>query len=86
MFEKLASIERTYEELTQQMTDPEIIGEMSRYTKIAKQQRELEPVVEQYRAARWGDDGRRVHPRGGGWRAPGGARRRCRRSPAAAWS
>ncbi len=52
MFEKLASIEKTYEELTQQMTDPEIIGDMSRYTKITRHQRELEPVVEQYRALR----------------------------------
>ncbi len=50
MFEKLASIEKTYEDLTHQMTDPAVIADMSRYTKITRQQRELEPVVEQYRA------------------------------------
>jgi peptide chain release factor 1 len=56
MFEKLASIERTYEELTQQMTDPEIIADNARYSRIARQQRELEPVVEQYRALKKLDD------------------------------
>jgi peptide chain release factor 1 len=56
MFEKLASIEKTYEELTQQMTDPEIISDNTRYAKIAKQQRDLEPVVEQYRALKKLDD------------------------------
>ena len=52
MFEKLESIERTYEELTQQMTDPAVISDQSRYTKVTRQHRELEPVVEKYRALR----------------------------------
>ncbi len=52
MFEKLESIEKTYEELTQQMTDPTVIGDQSRYTKVTKQHRELEPVVEKYRELR----------------------------------
>jgi len=52
MFEKLESIERTYEELTQQMTDSAIIADQSRYTKVTRQHRELEPVVEKYRALR----------------------------------
>src|SRR5581483_10987958 len=49
MFEKLDAIERTYEDLTQQMTDNEVISDQSRYTKVAKQHRELEPIVEKYR-------------------------------------
>src|SRR5215813_2781135 len=52
MFEKLEAIERTYEELTQQMTDPAVIGDQSRYTKVAKQSRDLEPVVEKFRELR----------------------------------
>src|SRR5262249_9798317 len=52
MFEKLESIERTYEELTQQMTDPAVIGDQARYTKVTKQHRELEPVVEKFRELR----------------------------------
>ena len=50
MFEKLEAIERTYEELTQQMTDPAVIGDQARYTKVAKQSRE--PVVEKFRELR----------------------------------
>jgi len=49
MFEKLEAIERTYEELNQQMTDNEIISDQTRYTKIAKQHRELEAIVVKFR-------------------------------------
>ncbi len=52
MFEKLESIERTYEDLTQQMTDPAVIADQSRYTKVTRQHRELQAVVEKYRALR----------------------------------
>ena len=50
MFEKLQSIEETYEDLTRQMTDPEVISDQSIYSKVAKQHRELEPLVEKHRA------------------------------------
>ena len=49
MFEKLEAIEKTYEDLTQQMTDNEIISDQTRYTKIAKQHRELEAIVGKFR-------------------------------------
>jgi peptide chain release factor 1 len=49
MFEKLEAIEKTYEELTAQMTDNEVISDQSRYTKIAKQHRELEAIVVKFR-------------------------------------
>lgn len=49
MFEKLEAIEKTYEDLTQQMTDPEVISDQTRYTKVARQHRELEPIVEKFR-------------------------------------
>lgn len=52
MLEKLEAIEKTYEELTQQMTDPEVIGDQARYTKVTRQQREMEPIVEKYRELR----------------------------------
>lgn len=52
MFERLESIEQTYEDLTRQMADPEVIADHVGYTKVARQQRELEPLVEQYRALR----------------------------------
>ena len=49
MFEKLEAIEKTYEDLTQQMTDNEIISDQTRYTKIARQNRELEAIVAKFR-------------------------------------
>jgi len=49
MFEKLEAIEKTYEELNEQMTDNEIISDQTRYTKIAKQHRELEALVVKFR-------------------------------------
>lgn len=49
MFEKLEAIEKTYEDLTQQMTDPDVISDQTRYTKVARQHRELEPIVEKFR-------------------------------------
>jgi peptide chain release factor 1 len=52
MLEKLEAIEKTYEELTQQMIDPSVIGDQVRYSKAAKHHRELEPVVEKYRELR----------------------------------
>ena len=52
MFDKLEAIEKTYDDLTEQMTDPGVIGDQTRYTKVAKQHRDLEPVVEKYRELR----------------------------------
>ena len=49
MFDKLASIEKTFEELTAQMSDPANMTDMERYTKIARQHRELDPIVAKYR-------------------------------------
>lgn len=49
MFEKLEAIENTYEELTNQMMDPAVISDQARYTRIAKQHRELEPIVAKFR-------------------------------------
>ena len=49
MFDKLDAIEEKYEELTRQLGDPELLADQQRYTKAAKQHRELEEVVAKYR-------------------------------------
>ncbi len=49
MFERLEQIEARYESLGEQLADPEIISDQQKYQKIAKQHRDLEPVVEKYR-------------------------------------
>ncbi|HKR84020.1 MAG TPA: peptide chain release factor 1 [Terriglobales bacterium] len=49
MFERLDQIEARYEELTQALASPEIIGDSSKYQKTAKAHSEITPVVEKYR-------------------------------------
>ena len=47
--EKLDGIEARFEELTRQMADPDIINDNDKYRKTAKQQSELNEVVDKYR-------------------------------------
>ncbi|HZS46064.1 MAG TPA: peptide chain release factor 1 [Blastocatellia bacterium] len=49
MFDKLDATIDKYEELTQQISDPAVIADQSRYGKLAKQHRDLEGIVEKYR-------------------------------------
>ena len=49
MFEKLAQIEKSYEELTEQISSPEITSDMKVYAKTMKQHRALGEIVEKYR-------------------------------------
>jgi peptide chain release factor 1 len=49
MLEKLAQIEKNYEELTAQISSPEIMSDMSSYAKTMKQHRSLEEIVIKYR-------------------------------------
>jgi peptide chain release factor 1 len=49
MFERLDQIEARYEELTQALASPEIIGDSAKYQKAAKAHSEISPVVEKYR-------------------------------------
>jgi peptide chain release factor 1 len=49
MFDKLVSIEEKYEELTNQLSDPETLTDQQKYARIAKQHRDLEEVVAKYR-------------------------------------
>jgi peptide chain release factor 1 len=45
MLERLDAIEEKYEELTRQLSDRELLADQSKYTKIAKQHRDLEEIV-----------------------------------------
>ena len=49
MLEKLAQIEKNYEDLTAQISSPEIMTDMKVYAKTMKQHRSLEEVVFKYR-------------------------------------
>jgi peptide chain release factor 1 len=50
MLEKLDQIEARYEELTAQLSAPELLADQAAYTKAAKQHRALGEMVEKYRA------------------------------------
>jgi peptide chain release factor 1 len=49
MLDKLAQIETRYEELTNELSSPELLADPSAYGKAAKQHRSLGEVVEKYR-------------------------------------
>lgn len=49
MFEKLDEIEKKYEELTEQLGDPQLLADQPRYARTAKQHSDLEAVVAKYR-------------------------------------
>jgi len=50
MLEKLAQIETRYEELTTELSSPELLANPSAYARAAKQHRGLGEIVEKYRA------------------------------------
>ena len=49
MFQKLEDVEKKYEDLTQKISDPEIINRQSEWKMMMKEHAELEPIVEKYR-------------------------------------
>ena len=47
--EKLDQLDTRYQEMTQQLSDPEVIGDSARLQKLAKQHAELEEIVSKHR-------------------------------------
>src|SRR5262245_65857774 len=50
MFDKLASLDTRYEQLSEQMAQPDVATDHVRLQQIAREQRELEDIVAAYRA------------------------------------
>jgi peptide chain release factor 1 len=50
MLEKLFAIKKRYEEVEQKLSDPSVIADMKQFTKLNKEYRDLEKVVEAYDA------------------------------------
>ncbi|MDR1171822.1 MAG: peptide chain release factor 1 [Bacteroidales bacterium] len=48
ILEKLEAIKLRYEEIGQQITDPEVVADMKRYVKLNKEYRDLGPLIEAY--------------------------------------
>ena len=49
MFQKLEGVEKRYEELTEEISDPEVIARTQEWQKLMKEHAEITPVVEKYR-------------------------------------
>ena len=49
MIEKLEAIYKKYLELTEKISDPEVISRMDEWQKIAKERADMEETVEKYR-------------------------------------
>ena len=49
MFQKLEAVEKRFEELTEKISDPEIIANQNEWREFMKEHAELEPIVEKYR-------------------------------------
>ncbi len=49
MFEKLSFIEERYDELSRQISDPEVIADQEVWRKLCKEQSDITPIVEKYR-------------------------------------
>lgn len=52
MLEKLVQIEKNYEEITEQLSSPDVTSDIAAYTKLMKQHRSLGEIVEKYREVR----------------------------------
>src|SRR5690349_3153691 len=49
MDDKLQEIERRFERLTADLGNPEVIGDRARFSQVAKERAQLEPLVEVFR-------------------------------------
>ena len=49
MFEKLKLTEQKYEEISQKLTDIEVISDNKLYTSLMKEYKNLTPIVDKYR-------------------------------------
>ena len=49
MLDRLAEVEKRYQQLESLLTDPQLRGKQREYTKVAKERAELEEIVSRYR-------------------------------------
>ena len=50
MFDRLGAVENRYEQIAVELTRPETVNDAALYTKLVKEYREIEPIVQKYRA------------------------------------
>lgn len=54
MFENLSVFENRYEELNMKLYDPAVAADRNLYRDLMKEHKEIEPIVEKYRALKKG--------------------------------
>jgi peptide chain release factor 1 len=52
MLERLADLEREYEEVLRQLADPAVIGDQRALRDVSRRHKELEPIVQRFREYR----------------------------------
>ena len=52
MFDRLAQMEARYDSLSRDMSDPDLVNDQKKFQAIAKEHRDMEPIVEKYRQYR----------------------------------
>ena len=57
MFDRLAQMEARYNSLSQDMSDPTLVNDQKKFQAIAKEHRDMEPIIEKYRQWRKVSDG-----------------------------
>ncbi len=57
MFDRLAQMEARYESLSRDMSDPTLVNDQKKFQAIAKEHRDMEPIIEKYREYRKVADG-----------------------------
>jgi peptide chain release factor 1 len=57
MFDRLAQMEARYDSLSRDMSDPTLVNDQKKFQAIAKEHRDMEPIVEKYRQYRKIADG-----------------------------
>ena len=61
MFERLDEAEKRYEEISERISDPEVMGDMEEYRKLMREYKILGPVVEKLREyKKWKKIGEKV--------------------------
>ena len=50
MYDKLEDLVLRYEELMNELNDPDVVNDQKRFRKIMKEQNDLAPIVEAYNA------------------------------------
>ena len=49
MFQKIEELERRYEEIQAELSEPEVVNDQARFRKLMKEQTDMGAIVEKYR-------------------------------------